>query len=99
MAKREVCMSAKRYPEEFKIEAVKQVTDRGHSVVEVANRLGMTTHSLYAWIKKYGPDSEEYQARADEQAEIQRLKKELKRVTEERDILKKAAAYIASQSE
>ena len=59
----------------------------------------MTTHSLYAWIKKYGPDSEEYQARADEQAEIQRLKKELKRVTEERDILKKAAAYFASQSE
>jgi transposase len=77
----EVIMSMKRYPEEFKIEAVKQVVDQGHSVAEVAGRLGTTTHSLYAWIKKYGPDSAEHQAKADEAAEIKRLKKELKRVT------------------
>ncbi len=50
-------MSGKRYPEEFKIEAVKQVVDRGHPVSSVATRLGITTHSLYAWIKAYGPDS------------------------------------------
>ncbi len=37
-------MSGKRYPEEFKIEAVRQVVDRGYSVVEVADRLGTTTH-------------------------------------------------------
>lgn len=92
-------MSSKRYPEEFKIEAVKQVTGRGHSVAEVASRLGTTTHSLYAWIKKYGPDANDFQAKADEQAEIRRLKKELQRVTEERDILKKAAAYFASHPE
>jgi transposase len=92
-------MSNKRYPEEFKIEAVKQVTDRGHSVAEVASRLGTTTHSLYAWIKKYGPEANDYQAKTDEQAEIRRLKKELQRVTEERDILKKAAAYFASHPE
>lgn len=41
-------MSGKRYPEEFKIEAVKQVVDRGHSIADVANRLDITTHSLYA---------------------------------------------------
>ena len=92
-------MSNKRYPEEFKIEAVKQVTDRGHSVAEVASRLGTTTHSLYAWIKRYGPEANDYQAKADEQAEIRRLKKELQRVSEERDILKKAAAYFASHPE
>ena len=92
-------MSSKRYPEEFKAEAVKQVTDRGHSVAEVASRLDVTTHSLYAWIKKYGPDSAEHQVKADEQVEIRRLKKELKRVTEERDILKKAAAYFANHTE
>ena len=51
-------MSSKRYPEEFKVEAVKQVTERGHSVAEVAVRLGVTTHSLYAWLKKYGPRSD-----------------------------------------
>ena len=92
-------MSSKRYPEEFKIEAVRQVTDRGHSVAQVASRLGVTTPSLYAWLKKYGPDSAQHQAKADEQAEIRRLQKELKRVTEERDILKKAAAYFAKHHE
>ncbi len=46
MALDEVKMSSKRYPEEFKIEAVRQVVERGHSVAEVASRLGMTTHSF-----------------------------------------------------
>lgn len=91
-------MSSKRYPEEFKREAVRQVTDRGHSVAQVADRLGVTTHSLYAWIKKYGPQADEHQAKTDDWAEICRLQKELKRVTEERDILKKAAAYFAKES-
>ena len=45
-------MSGKRYPEKFRIEAVKQVIDRGHSIYSVATRLDITTHSLYAWIKK-----------------------------------------------
>lgn len=92
-------MSQKRYPEEFKIEAVKQVTVAGYSVAEVASRLGTTTHSLYAWIKRYGPDSELYKTKSDEATEIRRLQKELKRVTEERDLLKKAAAYFASHPE
>ena len=92
-------MSSKRYPEEFKIEAVKQVVEHGHSIADVASRLGMTTHSLYAWIKRYGPESKTHAAAAAEQAEIKRLKKELKRVTDERDILKKAAAYFASHQE
>lgn len=50
-------MSGKRYPEEFKTEAIKQVVDRSYSVASVATRLDITTHSLYVWIKKYGPDS------------------------------------------
>lgn len=99
MAEKEVFMSNKRYPEEFKQEAVRQVTDRGYSVAEVAGRLGVTTHSLYSWIKRYGPNAEQHRVEADDQAEIRRLQKELKRVTEERDILKKAAAYFASQPE
>lgn len=92
-------MKSKRYPEEFKVEAVKQVTERGYSVAEVASRLGTTTHSIYSWIKRYGPDAAEHLGRAEEQAELRRLKKELKRVTEERDILKKAAAYFANHTE
>ncbi|HHC4117255.1 TPA: IS3 family transposase, partial [Klebsiella pneumoniae] len=83
-----------RYPEEFKTEAVKQVVDRGYSVASVATRLDITTHSLYAWIKKYGPDSSTNKEQSDAQAEIRRLQKELKRVTDERDILKKAGGVL-----
>ncbi len=90
-------MSGKRYPEEFKIEAVKQVVDRGHSIANVAKRLDITTHSLYAWVKKYGPDSKKHNDLTDAQAEIKRLQKELKRTTEERDILKKAAVGSTRQ--
>ena len=92
-------MSNKRYTEEFKIEAVRQFIDRGYSVAEVAERLGTTTHSLYAWKKQYGPDSAEHQEKTENEREIRRLKKELRRVTEERDILKKAAVYFANQSQ
>ncbi|MGC6555895.1 IS3 family transposase [Escherichia coli] len=87
-------MSSKRYPEEFKIEAVKQVVDRGHSVSSVATRLDITTHSLYAWIKKYGPDSSTHKEQSDAQAEIRRLQKELKRVTDERGIFKKSRGVL-----
>jgi transposase len=92
-------MSDKRYPEEFKIEAVKQVVDRGHSVSSIATRLDITTQRHYAWRKKYGPDSSANKEQSDDQAEIRRLQKELKRVTDERDILKKAAAYFAKLSD
>ncbi|MKY90956.1 IS3 family transposase, partial [Salmonella enterica] len=84
----------KRYPEEFKIEAVKQVVDRGHSVSSVATRLDITTHSLYAWIKKYGPESSTHKEQSDAQSEIRRLQKELKRVTDERDIFKKSRGVL-----
>ena len=91
-------MSSKRYPEEFKIEAVKQVTERGHLVAEVASRIGVSQHSLYAWLKRYSlPGSEGSELRG-QAAEIRRLKAELKRVSEERDILKKATAYFAKES-
>jgi len=54
-------MSGKRYPEEFKTEAVKQVVNCGHSVSGIATRLDITTHSLDAWIKKYGPEAKNMQ--------------------------------------
>ncbi|QOW19750.1 transposase [Lysobacter ciconiae] len=47
-------MSSKRYTEQFRIKAVRQITDRGHSAPEVANRLGVSIHSLYGWRKRYG---------------------------------------------
>lgn len=92
-------MSNQRYTPEFKDEAVRQVTDRGHPVADVAERLGVTTHSIYNWLKKYGPKAAEFEANSEEAKKIKALEKELKRVTEERDILKKAAVYFASQSD
>ena len=92
-------MSGKRYTEEFKIAAVKQVMERGHSVLDVSKRLGITNKSLYDWMHRYGKGQEHYQQQAKEQEEIRKLKAELRRVTEERDILKKAAAYFAKVSE
>ncbi len=91
-------MSNKRYTDEFKVEAVKQITERGHSVQDVAARLGVSDHSLYTWLKKYGKGIKHAAQVDDQQSEIRRLRAELKRVTEERDILKKATAYFAKES-
>ena len=90
-------MTSKRYTEEFKIEAVKQVTERGYSVAEISERLGTTTHSLYAWMKRYGEPNPSQANKVDDQVEIAKLKAELRRVTEERDILKKAAVDSIDQ--
>lgn len=91
-------MAGERYTEEFKIAAVKQVTEEGHSIAEVAKRLGITTKSLYSWRDRYGENAQEYQAKQSSDAEIRRLKAELKRVTQERDILKEAAVFFAGES-
>ena len=87
-----------RYTDEFKIEAVKQVTENGYNASETARRLGVHPDSLKAWIKKFNSPEAMIATSKEQsaQAEIKRLQKELKRVTEERDILKKAAAYFAS---
>ena len=90
-------MSSKRFTEEFRIEAVKQVTERGYPVKEVSERLGVSTWSLYNWIKDYSTPPEIRQADQDQAARIKRLESELRRVTEERDILKKAAVSSTGQ--
>jgi transposase len=89
----EVPMPGKRYTEEFKIEAVKQLTEGGYAVSDVAHRLGVTTKSLYDWKAKYGKSSADYQSEKAAQDELRRLKAELKRVTQERDILKGAECF------
>lgn len=92
-------MSNTRYTAEFKAEAIKQITERGHGVLEVSKRLGVSDKSLYLWLKQAreqtSPNSQDV---ATLQKEISRMKAELKRTTEEREILKKAAAYFAKQS-
>ena len=90
-------MSNPRCTEEFKIQAVNQVTEKQPPIADVAARLGVSTHSLYAWIKRYSKPQQIRLQDDDQQAELRRPRAELKRVTEERDILKKAAAYFAKE--
>ena len=89
---------SQRFTEEFKIQAVKQVTEHGHSVASVSERLGITSSSLYNWMKVHGPDSEEHKKQLDHESKIKQLEKELKRVTMERDILKEATVFFAGES-
>ena len=84
-------MGKVNFSEDFKRDAVAQITERGYPVAEVSKRLGVSQHSLYAWKRKFSqPPGDD-----DKDAEIRRLKRELARATEERDILKKATAYFA----
>jgi len=86
-------MSNHRYSPEFKDEAVRQIIEAGHSVSDVAARLGVSTNSLYKWVAAVQPNTDSL--KDDELIESKRenlkLRTELRRVKEERDILKKAA--------
>ena len=74
------------------------MTDRGHPAAGGTERLGVSIHRIYAWTKHHSVPVDERQA-LDAQGEgVRRLKAELKRITEERDILRKAAAYFAKTS-
>jgi transposase len=90
-------MKRSKFAEEFKQEAVKQVVDRGYSVSDVAKRLGVSAQSLYKWVKDYSPNPiARYEAELKEvRRENLRLRAELQRTKEDREILKKAAAYFA----
>ena len=87
-------MGNAKFSNNVKRDAVHQITVRGYPVAEVSKRLGVSAHSLYAWVKKYSK-SAEVNSNDDHAAENRRLKRELARVTEERDILKKATVYFA----
>ena len=92
----------KTYTAEFKLQAVRMVTDQHLAVAEVARRLGVTEGRLHDWLKAFrtqGPDAFPGHGRPSPQdEELHRLRAEVKRLQAERDVLKKAAAYFASHS-
>ena len=87
-----------RYTDEFKQEAVNQVAVHGYPVSEVSHRLGISTKSLYVWIKKFSKPRQQRENESDLRAENARLKRELRRAQQERDILKEAAVFFAGES-
>jgi len=90
----------KAYPVEFKESAVKLAIESKQPVAQTAKELGITKTTLYTWVDKYSKPKEST-VRTDEHLydELKRLKKDLARVTQERDLLKKAAAYFAKESQ
>ena len=94
-------MGTPRFTPEFKEEAVRQVVDRGYPVAQVSARLGVSAHSLYKWVKAIKPDKAEKHAAQllEAKSEILKLRAQLRRAEEERDILKKAARYFAKEPE
>lgn len=90
-------MGTSNYSDDFKRDAVAQITERGYPVREVSRRLGVSAYSLYKWLKLYGEPASK-RSGVDHEAENRRLRRDLARVSEERDILKKATAYFARES-
>jgi len=91
-----------RYNREFKLEAVRLLELGQKPATQLALELGIRRNLLYKWqrdLRGKGEAAFRGQGRKprDQQSEVGRLKAELKRVTEERDILKKAAAYFAKE--
>lgn len=82
----------------FKRDTVQQITARGSPVRELSRRFGVSSHSLYKWMKLFAEPAAKA-PRVDHEAENRRLKRKLARVTEERDIQKKATTYFARVSQ
>lgn len=92
-----------KYTREFRLEAVKQVTEEGLSVPEAGRRLSLAPSTLGNWVRAYKAGKLEEVGKnrrqlSDKEMELHRLKRELAEVKMERDILKKAAAYFAKGS-
>lgn len=90
------------FTREFKLEAVRLVGERGVSVAQAARELDLHENVLRKWVRAFGADAEQafpgHGRLKPEQAEIQRLRKEVAKLKMERDILKKAAAWFAKES-
>jgi transposase len=89
----------RRHTEEFKQAAVKLVTEQGYSQAEAARSLGIHENQIVRWRKKYAPGPREGESMKPEteQEELQRLREENRRLRMERDILKKAAVFFATE--
>lgn len=89
------------FDREFKIEAVRLVTDKGYTMAEASRNLGVDYSVLRRWKKQFEDDPQfAFPGKGmlkPQDEELRRLKRKLERVQEERDILKKALAYFAEE--
>ena len=95
-------MERRKFTREFKLEAVRLITERGVSYTQAEQDLDVHQSQLRSWVKKFADDPQHafpgQGQMKPEQLEIARLKREVTKLKAERDILKKAAAYFAKES-
>ena len=89
----------KRYDRDFKISTVKMVTEGGHKASEVARSLGINPTQLYSWKKKFGDSGDKAFPGKGHLTEIAALRRKLRDVEMERDILKKAVGIFSKTTE
>lgn len=92
------------YSSEFKVSAVKLAVESDKPTAQIARDLGVNDNTLYGWVKQYSSSNKTNQNNMNINNEScfeenKRLKKELAIVKQERDLLKKAAAYFAKESQ
>ena len=89
------------YTSEFRESAVKLAIETAQPIAQTAKELGINVNTLHTWISKYSNPNKTSHERIDEHIydEVKRLKKELLKVTQERDLLKKATAYFAKEAQ
>ena len=92
-------MKYQKHSNEFKLEAVGLAQSEGMTGAQVARDLGISDSVLYNWVKKFGTQAGVVRVTPDEREELMRLRRELRIVKEERDILKKATAFFARESQ
>jgi transposase len=87
------------YPEQFRREAVELVRRSGQPVREIAKDLGVTEQSLRNWVKQHEVDVGKRDGlSSEEREELRRLRRRVRTLEEEREILAKAAAFFAKES-
>ena len=90
----------KPYPPEFRREAVALYRRSGRPLREIAHDLGVSSESLRIWVKQVAVDTGEQPGLStEEREELRRLRREVRVLREEREILKKAAAFFAKEGE
>ena len=89
----------RRFDRDFKLSAVKMVTEGGHKAAEVARSLGIDQNRLYLWKKKFSDDGEKAFPGKGHLTELAALRRKLREVEIERDILKKAVGIFSKTTE
>ena len=89
----------RRFDREFKLSAVKMVTEGGHKAAEVARSLGIDQNQLYLWKKKFGDNGDKAFPGKGNLSEMAALRRKLREVEMERDILKKAVGIFSKTTE